>query len=322
MVSIVRLAAAAFALAASAAAFAQGYPSKPVKVVVPWPPGQATDVAARAVADKLSLVLGQSFVIDNRAGAGGTMGTDFAAKAPPDGYTILAGSSGPISISPHVQKVPYDPDKDLEPIALIASTPYVLVVTPSLPVATVQEFIALLRANPGKYNFASSGTGATSHLVGELFNSTSRVTATHVPYKGSSPALTDVIAGHVTYTFETSASVLAHVKAGKLKALAVSSAARALSLPEIPTLVEAVGYAGFDLRAWIGLVAPAGIPREARARLAAETQRALSTAEMKERLLGLGLEPSTLTAEEFGPFVKQQNERFGAIARQAKIQVQ
>jgi tripartite-type tricarboxylate transporter receptor subunit TctC len=322
MVSIVRLAAAAFALAASAAAFAQGYPSKPVKVVVPWPPGQATDVAARAVADKLSLVLGQSFVIDNRAGAGGTMGTDFAAKAPPDGYTILAGSSGPISISPHVQKVPYDPDKDLEPIALIASTPYVLVVTPSLPVATVQEFIALLRANPGKYNFASSGTGATSHLVGELFNSTSRVTATHVPYKGSSPALTDVIAGHVTYTFETSASVLAYVKAGKLKALAVSSAARALSLPEIPTLVEAVGYAGFDLRAWIGLVAPAGIPREARARLAAETQRALSTAEMKERLLGLGLEPSTLTAEEFGPFVKQQNERFGAIARQAKIQVQ
>ena len=321
MASTVRLA-AALALAACGTAFAQGYPSKPVKVVVPWPPGQATDVAARAMADKLSIALGQSFVIDNRAGAGGTIGTEVAAKSPPDGYTLLAGSSGPISISPHVQKVHYDPERDLEPIAMIASTQYVLVTHPSLPASTVPEFIALLRANPGKYTFASSGTGATSHLVGELFNISAKVTATHVPYKGSAPALTDVIAGHITYTFETSASVLPHVKAGRLKALAVSSSARALSLPELPTVEEAAGFGNFDLRAWIGLVAPAGVPREIRARIAAEAQRSLASAEMKERLLALGLEPSTLTPEEFGPFVKQQNERFGAIARQAKIQVE
>lgn len=313
---------AALALSFAGTALAQGYPSKPVKVVVPWPPGQATDVAARAIADKLTPALGQAFVIDNRPGAGGTMGTDYAAKSSADGYTLLAGSSGPISISPHVQKVPYDPDKDLEAIALIASTPYVLVVNPSLPAATVPEFIALLKASPGKYTFASSGTGATSHLIGELFNMSAVVNATHVPYKGSAQALTDVIAGHVTYTFETSASVLAHVKAGRLKALGVSSAARALSLPDLPTITEAVGFAGFDLRAWIGLVAPAGIPRDVRARLASEAQKALAAADMKERLLGLGLEPSSMTPEEFGPFIKQQNDRFGAIARQAKIQVQ
>ena len=313
---------ALLSLAVAGAALAQGYPNRPVKVVVPWPPGQATDVAARAAADKLSQVFGQQFVIDNRAGAGGTIGTDYAAKSAPDGYTILAGSSGPISIAPSVQKVPYDPDKDFEPICMLAGSPYVLVTHPSLPVATVAELIALLRANPGKYNFASSGTGATSHLVGELFNMSAKVTATHVPYKGSSQAVTDVIAGHVTYTIETSASVVAHVKAGRLKALGVSSSTRALALPEIPTIEEAAGFPGFDLRAWIGFIAPAGMPREVRARLGAECQKALGTAEMKERLLALGLEPSILTLEEFGPFIKQQNDRFGSIARQANIKVQ
>ena len=313
---------AVLALAATGSALAQSYPNRPVKVIVPWPPGQATDVAARAVAEKLSTALGQQFVIDNRAGAGGTMGTEVAAKSTPDGYTILAGSSGPISISPNVQKVGYDPDRDLDPIALMATSPYVLVVHPTLPANSVAEFIALLRASPGKYTFASSGTGATSHLISELFNSSLKIVATHVPYKGSAQALTDVIAGHVTYTFETSAAVLGHVKAGRLKALGVSSASRALSLPELPTVAEAANIPGFDLRAWIGLVAPAGIPRDARARLVAESHRILDTAEMKERLLGLGLEPGALTAEQFAEFVKTQNARFGAIARQADIKVQ
>ena len=321
MRAFARLLAVLGAVAASLAC-AQPYPNRPVKVIVPWPPGQATDVAARTVAEKLSVALGQQFVIDNRAGAGGTIGTELAARSVPDGYTILAGSSGPISISPHVGKVGYDPDRDFEPICLLASSPYVLVTHPSFPAATVPEFIALLRANPGKYTFASSGTGATSHLVAELFNASAKVSATHIPYKGSAPALTDIIAGHVTYTIETTASVLAHVKAGRLKALGVSSATRALAFPELPTLAEAANLPGFDVRAWIGYLAPAGMPREARMRLAAESQKILDTGEMKERLLSLGLEPPNLSPEEFGAFIKQQNERFGAIARQANIRVQ
>ena len=311
-------------LAAWAASFAlaQGYPNKPVKVVVPWPPGQATDVAARTVAEKLATVLGQSFVIDNRPGAGGTIGTEYAAKSPPDGYTILAGSSGPISISPHVSKVGYDPEKDFEPICLLVSSPYVLVMHPSTPANTVPEFIAMLRASPGKYTFASSGTGATSHLVAEIFNAAAKVQTTHIPYKGSAQAVTDIIAGHVTYTIETTAAVLGHVKAGRLKALGVSSGTKALAFPELPTLAEAGNIPGFDIRAWIGWVAPTGVPREIRMKLAAESQKILESPDMKERLLAAGLEPSTQTPDEFAQFVRAQNERFGAIARQANIKAQ
>ena len=321
MRSIARLLALA-ALAGSAAAFAQGYPVRPIKVVVPWPPGQATDVAARVVSEGVSAAVGQQLVIDNRPGAGGTIGSEFAARATPDGYTILAGSSGPISISPILQKLAYDPAKDFEPIALMVSTPYVLVAHPSLPANTAQEFIALVRANPGKFNFASSGTGATAHLVAELFNSSTGLKATHVPYKGSAPALTDIIAGHVTYAFETSAAVVAHVKAGRLKAYAVSSAKRAIALPDVPTVAESANLPGFDMRAWIGFIAPAGIPREARARLAAETQKVLANPETKARLIAAGLEPGDLTPEEFADFLKKQSERFAAIIKAGNIKVE
>ena len=309
------------ALAAAGAAFAQGYPNRPIKVVVPWPPGQATDTAARVVTEKMGPPMGQQFVIDNRAGAGGTIGTDIAAKAAADGYTILAGSSGPISISPKVQKVPYDPDKDFEPICLMATSPYVLVTNSSLPVANVTELIALLRADPGKYTFASSGTGATAHLIGEFFNLSANVSARHVPYKGSAPAITDLIAGHVDYAFETSSAVLGHVKAGRLKALGVSSGVRAMALPELPTVAEAANLQGFDMRAWIGLVAPAGMPREIRARLSNECQKVVDAPEVKEKLLSLGLEPGGLATAEFGDFIRKQNERFGAIARRAHIKL-
>ena len=321
MRSLVRLLALA-AILASTFALAQGYPNRPIKVVVPWPPGQATDVAARIVSEGMSPGLGQQLVIDNRAGAGGTIGSEFAARATPDGYTILAGSSGPISISPLLQKLPYDPAKDFEPIALMVSTPYVLVAHPSLPANTVQEFIALVRNNPGKYNFASSGTGATAHLVAELFNASANLKATHVPYKGSAPALTDIIAGHVTYAFETSAAVVGHVKAGRLKALAVSSAKRAIALPEVPTVEESANLPGFDMRAWIGFIAPAGIPKEARARLAAETQKVLANPETRARLIAAGLEPGDLTPEEFADFLRKQSERFGAIIKAGNIKVE
>ena len=307
---------------ACATAFAQGYPNKPIKVVVPWPPGQATDVAARVVSEAVSAQIGQQLVIDNKPGAGGTVGSEFAARQAPDGYTILAGSSGPISISPLLQKLPYDPARDFEPIALMVSTAYVLTVHPSMPVNTVQEFIALVRANPGKYNFASSGTGATAHLAAELFNGAAGLKATHVPYKGSAPAMTDLIAGHVSYALETTAAVLPHVKAGKLKALAVTSPKRSVSLPDVPTLQEAAGMAGFDVRAWIGFIAPTGIPREARARLAAETQKAVENPETKARLIAAGLEPGDLTPEQFAQFLKVQGERFGGVIKSANIKVE
>jgi tripartite-type tricarboxylate transporter receptor subunit TctC len=265
--------------------------------------------------------IGQQFVVDNKPGAGGTVGSEFAARQAPDGYTILAGSSGPISISPNMQKLAYEPAKDFEPIALLVSTPYVLVVHPSVPSNTVQEFVALLRDNPGKYNYASSGTGATSHLVTEFFNGQAKVKATHVPYKGSAPAMTDLIAGHVSYAFETSAAVLPHVRAGRIKALAVSSAKRAISLPELPTIAEAAGFPGFDMRAWIGFIAPTGMPREARTRLAAEAQKALEMPATRDRLIAAGLEPGDLTPDQFAEFLKVQNDRFASIIRGANIKV-
>ena len=308
------------ALAACGAALAQGYPTKPIKVVVPWPAGQATDTVARVVTDKMSAPLGQPMVIENRGGAGGTIGTDFAAKSAPDGYTILAGSSGPISISPRVQKVPYDPDKDLEPICLMASATYVVVAHPSVPAKDFGEFVAFLKANPGK-TFASSGTGATAHLAAELFNSSLGVTASHVPYKGSAPAVTDLIAGHVTYALETAAAVLPHVKAGKLKAFAVTSPSRSVIVPDLPTVTEAGQVADFDVRAWIGLVAPTGIPRDARTRLAAECQKAVHSPEVKEKLLAAGLEPDSMPMEEIAGYLRKVGERFGAVARQAKIRL-
>jgi len=298
---------------------ADSYPSRPVKVVVPWPPGQATDVAARAVAEGFSTVFGQPFVIENRPGAAGTIGTEFAARAAPDGYTILAGSSGPLSVSPNVQKVGYDPRRDFEPICLLSSTSYVLVTGPSVPVTSVNDLISLLRASPGKYTFASGGTASTTHLVVEAFNRAAKVTAIHVPYKGSAPALTDVIAGHVTYTMETSAAVLPHVKAGRLKALGLSSPIGAVGLPNLPMIAEAANLPGFDLRGWIGLLVPAGVSPDQRVRLTAECQKALQSPEMKERFLSLGLEAANLPASEFANFMMQQSERYGSVAREASI---
>jgi tripartite-type tricarboxylate transporter receptor subunit TctC len=310
---------AALALACAGNTFAQSYPSHPIKVLVPWPPGQATDVAARMVAEKLAPVLGQPLVPDNRPGAGGVLGSEAAAKSPADGYTLLAGSSGPISISPNVQKVAYDPLKDFVPISLLAVNPFVLVVNPSIPAKSLKELIALLKANPGKYSFASSGSGATSHLMSVLFNMMAGVNAVHVPYKGSSQSITDVVNGQVAYTIETVPAVAGLAKAGKLRALAVTSAKRAEAMPEVPTIAETLP--GYEMFGWIGLMAPAGTPAAITERISAETRKIMQDPEIRKRFLAAGMEPAGNTPAEFSEFLKKQNDRYGSIVKQANVKL-
>ena len=312
------LVALSLALAASAAQ-AQGYPNHPIKVLVPWPPGQATDVAARMVAEKLVPVLGQPLVVDNRPGAGGVLGSEVAAKSPADGYTLLAGSSGPISISPNVQKVAYEPLKDFVPISLLAINPFMLVVNPSIPAHNVKELIALLKANPGKYSFASSGSGATSHLMSVLFNSMAGVNVVHVPYKGSSQSITDVVSGQIAYTIETVPAVAGLVKAGKLRALGATSLTRAVAMPEVPTIAETLP--GYEMFGWIGLMAPAGTPGAITDRISAETQKIMQDPEIRKRFLAAGMEPAGNTPAQFHDFLIKQNERYGSIVKQAHVKL-
>lgn len=301
------------------AAFAQAYPSHPIKVIVPWPPGQATDVAARMVADKLVPVLGQPLVVDNRPGAGGVVGCEVAAKSPADGYTLVAGSSGPISISPNVQKVAYDPLKDFAPISLLAVNPFMLVVNPSIPAKNVKELIALLKANPGKYSFASSGSGATSHLMSVLFNSMAGVDVVHVPYKGSSQSITDVVNGQIAYTIETVPAVQGLVQAGKLRALGATSVTRAVAMPDVPTIAETLP--GYEMFGWIGLMAPAGTPKAITDRISAETRKIMQNPEIRKRFLAAGMEPAGNTPAEFAAFMRKQNERYGSIVKQAHVKL-
>jgi len=309
-------------LAFAGSAFCQAYPNRAVKVVVPWPPGQATDLAARIVADKLSQSLAQPFVIENKPGAGGQIGTEQVVKAAPDGYTLLAASSGPISIMPNLQKVPYDTQKDLAPVSLIAAAPFALVTQPSFPANNAKEFIALVRANPDKYTFSSSGTGATAHLFSELFMSMAQIKARHVPYKGSAPALTDVINGQISYTIETVAATVGHIKSGRLKTFGVTTAKRTAALPDVPPLAEAGDLPGYDTAAWIGYEAPAGTPREILMRLAAEIQKALQASDLRERYVALGLDPVWNTPDEMVAYKKREADRYAQIIRAANIKIE
>ncbi len=321
MKAFIRFILAVLALAASSV-FAQQYPNRPVKVIIPWPPGQATDIAARIVGEKLSQQLGQPFIMENRPGAGGALGTEAAVKSAPDGYTLLAASSGPISIMPNLQQVPYDPLKDLVPVSLIAAAPFVLVTHPSFPASNAKEFLALVRANPGKYTFASSGTGATAHIFAELFNSMAQIKTVHVPYKGSAPALTDLIGGHVSYAIETVASVVGHVKAGRLKAFGVSTARRSAAMPDVPSLAEAADLPGYDVAAWIGFVAPAGTPRDILIKLAAEIQKAVQASDLKERYLTLGMDIASNTPDQMAAFMRREQDRYASIIKNAGIKVE
>ncbi len=309
-----------FTLAASAAA-AQGYPNRPVKVIVPWPPGQATDLAARIIAARLQETLGQPFVIENKPGAGGSIGTDAVAKSPGDGYTLLAASSGPISIMPNLQQTPYDPLKDLAPVSVTCTNSFALVTRPDFPASNAREFVALLKANPDKFAFSSSGTGATAHLIAELFNTMAGIKARHVPYKGSAPALTDVMSGQIDYTLETVPAVSSFVRAGKLKMLGVTFAKGSVAFPDAPSLAKAADIPGYDIGAWIGYAASPGTPKEITNKLAAEIAKAVRTPEVRERMLALGLEPTSQTPDEMAVFLRNEQKRYGDIIRAANIRI-
>lgn len=307
--------------ALTGAVLAQTYPTRPIRLIVPWPPGQSTDLLARVVAERISQSLGQPVVVDNRPGAGGLIGSDIVAKSPPDGYTLLAASSGPISIMPNLQTTPYDPLKSFAPVALAGGNPYILVTSSSFPAANVKELIGTLKANPTKYAFSSSGTGATSHLVTELFNSLAGIAPTHVPYKGSSPSLTDVMTGQVTYTFETSAAVLPLINSGRLKAYGVSSARRAVTMPDVAPIAEAADLPGFDIGAWGGYLAPAGTPREIVNRVSAAIQKALQEPATRDRLIAIGLDVEYRSPDDFAAFLAREHVRYGAIVKKANIRL-
>ena len=304
-------------------AFAQGYPNRTVRVIVPWPPGQATDIAARIIADRLTQALGQSFVAENRPGAGGSIGTDLVAKSAGDGYTLLAASSGPISIMPNLQKVPYDPLKDIAPVAVSCTNSFALVTRPDFPASNAKDFVALLKANPEKYTFSSSGTGATAHLIIELFNHMAGIKARHVPFKGSAEGLTNVINGQIDYTLETAASVSSHVRSGRLKLLGLSAASGSSAFPDAPSLAKAAEIPGYDIGAWIGIAAAPGTPKEITQRLAAEIGKAVQTKEVRERMQNLGLEPAApMTPDEMAVFLRKEQQRYGDIIRTANIKIE
>ena len=288
----------------------QDYPNRPVRVVIGFPPGQATDVLGRAVAQKLQDALGQQFFVDNKPGAAGIIGTQAALAAPADGYTLLATSSGPMAVNPGLySKLPYEPLKDFTPVAGIAIVPLILVANNNFGAASVKDLVSLAKAKPGVINFASGGIGVTNHLVMEMFSSTSGVKMTHVPYKGGPPALTDLIAGQVSVMFETSVAVLPFIKQGRMKALAVSTANRIAAAPELPTVAEQ-GYPGFSGVPWVVLMAPARTPPAIVARLNAEANRALATREMRDSFVAQGVETMLMSPEELGAFMRSELDKW------------
>ena len=310
--------AVALALLAAAplASVAQGaYPNRPVKVIVAFPPGQATDQAARAIAQKLSESLGQQFIVENKPGAASIIGAEAAAKSPPDGYTLFMGSSGSIAVNPGMYpKLPYDPIKDFAPISLNLKVPFFLVTHPSFPASNVKEVIAHLKANPGKVNFASAGTGASNHLTAEYFMSAAGVKMVHVPYKGSPPAVTDLLAGQVSLMFDTGPVVLPHAKAGRLKVHGVGSVQRAAAAPDLPTIAES-GFPGFEAVGWAGYMAPTGTPREIITKLSAEIAKGLQDQALKDRFVALGSEVLSSSPEEFGAYIRSETAKWGKMIR-------
>ena len=303
--------------------YAQNYPSRPIRLVVPYPPGGPLDIMARAIGQKLTEAWNQAVVVDNRPGAGGNIGADLVAKSPADGYTLLMGAVATHAINPTLYgRLPYDPVKDFAPVALVAQVPNILVVNPSVPVRSVRELIDLARARPGYLNFGSGSTGSTGHLAGELFNTMAGVRMVHIPYKGGAPAMTDLLAGQVQLMFDNLANALPNVRAGRLRALAVTTLARSPAMPDLPTIAES-GLPGFDLTTWFGLMVPAGTPTEIVSRLNAEIVRALNAKDMRERLEKMGAgPPADNTPAHFAAFIRAEAAKYAKVVRDSGAKVE
>jgi tripartite-type tricarboxylate transporter receptor subunit TctC len=321
------LLAAALAAAAAPAVRAQSaWPTKPVRIVVPFAAGGTTDILARALAPELQRAFGQPFVVENRAGAGGNLGADQVAKSPGDGYTLLMGTVGTHAINPSLYpKMPYDHVKDFVPVTLMAGVPNVLVMNPAkaeaLKIASVPDLVRYAKANPGKLNMASSGNGTSIHLAGELFKSMTGTFMVHFPYRGSGPALLDLIGGNMDLMFDNLPSALPQIKAGKLKALAVTSAVRSAAVPELPTIEEAAGLKGYEASSWFGLLAPAGTPPDVVARIQQETAKALASPAMKERLLAQGAIPGGNSSADFAKMIAAETKKWAEVVKASGAKV-
>ena len=309
MKTMLALLAAACTAFAAPAALAQKFPDKPIRFIVPFPPGGGNDILARAIAPKMGEFLGQPVVIDNRAGAGGNIGTDLAAKSAPDGYTIVIASNQ-VTINPWLYaKLPFDIEKDFVAVAQAASVPMVLAVHPSVPANTLKEFIALAKASPGKFNHGTPGNGTPQHIAFEVFNHAAGVQVTHIAYKGTGPAIADLIGGQVQSAIGTMASLEQHVKAGKLRALGVTTPKRSPAMPNVPTVAEA-GLPGFEVPLWYSILAPAGTPKEIVARLSSEVARALAVPETRERLTAQGFDVNYLNPEQMSDLIRNDIARW------------
>ena len=304
----------AIVLAAATNVFAaDAWPTRAVRLIVPFPPGGFVDLGARLVSGPLGAALGQQVIVDNRGGAGGIVGVELAARSVPDGHTLVVGSAGTHGVNQSLyRKLPYNVLRDFVPVARMTDGPSILAVHPSFPARSVKELIAVARVRPGQVMYASAGSGTSTHLAGALFEHLAKVKFTHVPYKGGGPMIVDVVAGQVPVTFGTAASVSPHTKTGRLRGLAVTGGQRSATLPDLPTIAEA-GVPGYEMLNWLGMFAPAGTPRAIVERLSTEVVRIMRTAEARERLNAQGAEPSPLPADEFAPFVKREVEKWAKV---------
>jgi tripartite-type tricarboxylate transporter receptor subunit TctC len=316
-----RLIVAAATLLACGAAMAQSYPSKPVRMIVGFPPGGGTDVVARVLAQKLTEWYGQPVTVENRAGATGTIGADVVAKSAPDGYTLLMGHVNSTGIAPNlIPKMPYDPIKDFAAVAYVGYVPNVLAVHPSINAKSVKELVALLKSQPGKLNYASSGNGSTQHLAGEMFKQLTGTQIVHVPYKGSGDAIKDLLGGVVAMNFDTMPPVMPHIQAGKLRGLAISTPRRLAQLPDVPTFAEE-GITGFDVANWYGVMAPAGTPREILQKLNADLNKAMQVPEVRGRLEAVGTQLREQSAAEFEAYMRSEVAKYAKLTKSIGIKV-